>query len=74
MMTDDAVRALEDAAGVDAARLFLELMIEPHRGATDMAEDEVGNGQHPDAVALARAIMDTQTAEIATMERMLPAL
>ena len=74
MMSEDDMQALEDATGVDASRLFLEQMIEHHRGAIDMAQDEVDNGQNGDAVALAQTIIDTQMTEIATMEEILATL
>jgi uncharacterized protein (DUF305 family) len=54
--------------------LFLEQMIAHHRGAIDMAQDEVDNGQNSDAVAMAQTIIDTQTSEIATMEEILATL
>ena len=53
---------------------FLEQMIEHHRGAIDMAQDEVDDGQNSDAVSLAQKIIDTQTAEITTMEEILATL
>ncbi|HWI32465.1 MAG TPA: DUF305 domain-containing protein, partial [Microbacterium sp.] len=71
MMTDDDMDALDDATGTDASRLFLEQMIQHHEGAIDMAQEEVDNGQNLDAIQLARTIIDTQTAEIATMEEIL---
>jgi uncharacterized protein (DUF305 family) len=74
MMTDDDMQALGEATGADAARLFLEQMIVHHRGAIDMARDEVDSGQNSDAVAMAQTIIDTQTAEIATMEEILATL
>jgi len=39
-----------------------------------MAQDEVDNGQNPDAIAMAQTIIDTQTAEIATMQELLAQL
>ena len=74
MMSDDDMQALDDATGAEAARLFLEQMIEHHRGAIEMAQEEVDNGQNSDAVALAQTIIDTQTTEIATMEGILATL
>ncbi|WP_223627697.1 DUF305 domain-containing protein [Microbacterium sp. EST19A] len=74
MMTEEDMQALDDATGVEASRLFLEQMIEHHNGAIDMAQDEIDNGQNSDAVNLAQTIVDTQTAEIATMEEILAIL
>jgi len=68
------MQALDAATGTEACRLFLEQMIEHHRGAIDMAQDEVDDGQNSDAVSLAQKIIDTQTAEITTMEEILATL
>lgn len=74
MMSEEDMAELEDATGVDASRLFLEQMVQHHEGAIDMAQDEVDNGQNPDAVALAQTIVDTQQAEIEEMQELLTAL
>ena len=74
MMTEDDMQALEAATGPEASRLFLEQMIEHHNGAITMSQEQVDNGQNPDAVALAQKIVDDQTAEIATMEDILASL
>jgi uncharacterized protein (DUF305 family) len=71
MMSDTDMEALEDATGDEASRLFLEQMIEHHEGAIDMAQTEVDNGENPDVVSLAESIIQSQTAEIATMEEIL---
>lgn len=49
-------------------------MIEHHRGAIEMAQEEASNGQNSDAVALANQIVESQTSEIATMEELLATL
>jgi uncharacterized protein (DUF305 family) len=74
MMSDTDMQSLEDATGADASRLFLEQMIAHHKGAIEMAQDEVDNGQNPDVIALAEDIITSQTAEIATMEEILATL
>jgi uncharacterized protein (DUF305 family) len=74
MMSEEDMAELEDATGSDASRLFLEQMIQHHEGAIDMAQDEVDDGQNPDAVALAQEIVDTQQAEIEEMQELLTAL
>ncbi len=74
MMSEDDMQSLEQATGTDAARLFLQQMIEHHRGAIDMAQEEASNGQNSDAVALANTIIEAQTAEISTMEELLATL
>jgi uncharacterized protein (DUF305 family) len=74
MMTPDDMQALEVATGAEASRLFLELMIQHHRDAIEMAQDEAVHGRDSDAVALAHTIIDAQTAEITTMEGILAVL
>lgn len=74
MMSEDDMEALEDAEGADASRLFLQQMIVHHEGAVEMAETEVADGQHPEVVALAQQVIDTQAAEIAEMEQLLTEL
>lgn len=74
MMSEEDMQALADAQGTDAARLFLEQMIAHHEGAVDMAQTEIEDGQFPDAVAMARTIVDTQQQEIDTMRQLLTTL
>ncbi|GGG57013.1 hypothetical protein GCM10011374_19810 [Kocuria dechangensis] len=74
MMTEEDMAALEEAEGEEAARLYLEQMIEHHRGAIDMAREEVSSGGNPQAVELAQEIVDAQEAEIAEMDGMLQEL
>lgn len=74
MMTDADMTALDQATGVDASRLFLQQMTTHHQGAIDMAHQEVDNGRNDDAIGMARTIIDTQTAEIATMQEILDTL
>ncbi|WNV74806.1 DUF305 domain-containing protein [Geodermatophilus sp. DSM 44513] len=74
MMSEEDVTALADASGADFDRAFLEMMLAHHRGAVQMAETEVADGQDADAVALAEEIRGSQTAEIAEMEQLLAEL
>lgn len=71
MMSAGDMAALEAAEGAEASRLFLEQMIVHHQGAIEMAETELTNGINPDVLDLAEAIIDAQTAEIATMQELL---
>lgn len=74
MMSGSDMQSLEDATDVEASRLFLEQMIVHHEGAIEMAQTEVENGRNADVIALAEAIIDSQTAEISTMEDILATL
>ncbi|MFF2495536.1 DUF305 domain-containing protein [Agromyces sp. NPDC058064] len=73
MMSEDDLVALEAAAGAEAERLYLEQMIVHHEGAVEMAEAEIADGEHPDAVAMAERIVATQSDEIALMQELLGA-
>lgn len=73
MMSGDDLAALESAAGAEAERLYLEQMIVHHEGAVEMAEAEIADGEHPDAVAMAERIVATQSDEIALMQELLGA-
>lgn len=74
MMSEDQMAALESAEGTEASRMFLESMTAHHEGAVGMAQDELDNGQNPEALALAETIIETQNAEIAEMEELLAGL
>ena len=74
MMSEDEMAALADADGVTASRLFLEQMIAHHRGAIEMAQTAVAEGQNQEAVELAQAVIDTQQAEIDEMDSLLGVL
>ena len=74
MMSEEDMAALEAATGPEAARLFLEQMILHHQGAIEMAEAELQDGKNADALALAQAVVDTQSAEITTMQDLLTQL
>ncbi|GAB7191695.1 DUF305 domain-containing protein [Kineococcus sp. NUM-3379] len=71
MMSEEEMGAMEDASGAEFDRMFLEGMIEHHRGAVDMARTEQAEGADPDAKALAATIEADQTREIAEMQRLL---
>lgn len=73
-LDDDQMADLESAEGDDAARMFLESMTEHHNGAVDMAQEEIDNGENPEAIALAETIVETQQAEIQEMEALLAEL
>lgn len=71
MMSEEDLAALEDAEGTEAARLYLEQMTAHHEGAVEMAEQEVEQGQNPEAVDLAEQVIEAQVAEIEYMDTML---
>ncbi|OAK53833.1 DUF305 domain-containing protein [Rhodococcoides kyotonense] len=71
MMTPQDMAVLEAASGADFDRQWLTMMIEHHTGAVDMAETEIADGSNPDAIAMARDIVETQQAEISQMQQLL---
>lgn len=74
MMSEEDTAALDDAQGVEAARIYLEQMTIHHESAIEMARDQVENGANPEAIALAEDIEAAQVAEIAEMRQMLEEL
>jgi uncharacterized protein (DUF305 family) len=71
MMTVEQMDALAATTGAAFDTLWLEMMIEHHRGAVAMAEDVVADGTNSDVAALAGEIITAQEAEIAEMEALL---
>ncbi|GAA2226878.1 DUF305 domain-containing protein [Promicromonospora sukumoe] len=74
MMSEADLEALGAAAGAEADRLFLEQMVAHHEGAVEMAQAEVESGEDAGAVEMAQTIVDTQAAEIETMEELLASM
>ena len=74
MMSEEDMGMLTDAQGTDAARLYLEQMTVHHEGAVEMAQEQIEQGQNPQAVELARQVVEDQEAEITEMEQMLQEL
>ncbi|MGW5722042.1 DUF305 domain-containing protein [Amycolatopsis sp. NPDC003865] len=67
MMPDADLKKLEAAKGTEFDELWLDMMVEHHQGAIDMAGTELARGANADAKALARRIVDAQQAEITEM-------
>lgn len=74
MMSDEQMAALRAATGTQAARLYLEAMIEHHQGAIEASAAEIDGGEHQPAVQLAREITTAQAAEITVMQGLLRSL
>ncbi|MEI5583658.1 MULTISPECIES: DUF305 domain-containing protein [unclassified Agromyces] len=71
LATSEEISELRSLEGVEAERMFLELMIAHHRGAVEMAEAVLARSDHPVVVSLAEAIVRSQESEIRLMEDML---
>jgi uncharacterized protein (DUF305 family) len=65
---------LGTATGSGFDRMWLRLMIRHHQGAVAMARTELTKGSSPDVKQVAQAIVDRQSAEIATMTSILTGL
>jgi uncharacterized protein (DUF305 family) len=73
MMTSEDMSELEKAKGADFDRMWLQMMIEHHTGAIEMANIELQQGVNTDAKEMAQQIIDAQQAEITTMSNLLAA-
>jgi uncharacterized protein (DUF305 family) len=71
LATPEQIEELQSLEGVEAERMFLELMIAHHQGAVEMAEAVLARSDHPVVVSLAESIVASQASEIALMEDML---
>lgn len=65
------MRLLGEAEGVQAERLFLELMIAHHAGGIQMAERAAQDAAQPEVRALAEAMAASQEVETAALEDLL---
>ena len=73
MYKENVMDDLTALAGPDFDRRFLELMIDHHRGAIEMGEEQRGEGENGEALRLAGTIIDDQMAEITEMTNLLNA-
>jgi uncharacterized protein (DUF305 family) len=71
MVSAGDMEELEAARGAEFQRLWLQLMIEHHEGAAQMAGNEAEEGEFQPAVDLAESIEESQGAEIDRMKAML---
>jgi len=71
MMSNAQMSQLTAATGPAFDKLFLHMMIVHHQGALTMAKTETAQGKSPAALALAKSITTSQTAQISQMQDML---
>jgi uncharacterized protein (DUF305 family) len=71
MMSADDIDALENTSDTEFQEMWLEMMIEHHEGAIEMAKSEQEDGRYKPAVDLAGDIVDSQSQEVATMQDLL---
>jgi uncharacterized protein (DUF305 family) len=70
MMSQQDLDDLDAMMGSGFEGMWLTMMVEHHEGAVDMSRTELEKGANPEAKKLARAIITSQTAEIAQMRAM----
>lgn len=71
MMSVQEMDRLKGASGKAFDTAFMELMIKHHEGAVAMARTEQAEGAFPEAKTMAEAIVTSQSAEIAQMNKLL---
>ncbi|MFE5283901.1 DUF305 domain-containing protein [Nocardia sp. NPDC056611] len=71
MMTKDQMAKLESLSGPEFDKLWMQMMIEHHKGAITMANTELAQGSNADSKAMAQAIVSAQQQEIDQMNKML---
>lgn len=71
MMSADDMATLDQATGADFDTLWMQMMIRHHEGAIAMANQVLATTSNADVRALAGAVVSGQTAEIATMQKLL---
>jgi uncharacterized protein (DUF305 family) len=77
MLTDEQIKELDAAKGVDFDRAFLTYMIQHHEGALQMVKDLFASpraGQEVDVNVFANDVVSVQTAEIGAMRQLLSQL
>ena len=70
-MDADDMTALQDSPDAEFQTMWLEMMVEHHEGAVEMATTETEDGQYKPAIDLANDIITSQTEEIETMSGLL---
>ena len=71
MMSAEQMGQMGQASGAQFDRMFLQMMIEHHEGAIQMAQTEVNDGENAEAKQLAQKIITDQQAEITEMQALL---
>jgi uncharacterized protein (DUF305 family) len=77
LLTDEQIKKLDAARGVDFDRAFLDYMIQHHEGALQMVKDLFATpqaGQEVDVNVFANDVVVVQTAEIGAMRQLLSQL
>jgi uncharacterized protein (DUF305 family) len=67
----EQMQQLQNATGVEAERIFLELMIEHHQGGVEMAEAVLARSTQPQVTTLANGMVMLQSKELDYMDELL---
>ena len=70
MLSDKDMKELKAANGKEFDRRFTKLMVDHHKGAVDMAEEERGEGRNATAKKLASDVAKSQTKEINDLQQL----
>jgi uncharacterized protein (DUF305 family) len=71
MMSAEDMAHLRNASDAEFQDMWLQMMIEHHEGAIEMARVEAADGTYPGAISLARSITTSQAAEIEQIKQLL---
>lgn len=71
MMSSEDMARLGNAGGAAFDRMFLQMMVQHHQGAVEMANQQLAGGKYQPAKDLAGAIITTQKQEIDEMNALL---
>jgi len=74
LASQEELDAFAAAEGIEASRIFAELMIAHHEGGVDMAEYAVDNADNDAVRSLAESMITGQSAEIAELRAVLESL
>lgn len=68
MSMNDMADELREKSGDDFDKAFLEMMIDHHQGAVDMAQETLKNAKHQELKTMANDIITAQEKEISQMK------
>ncbi len=68
MSMNDMAKELKNRTGDNFDKAFLEMMIDHHQGAVDMAKEAQKNAKHQELKAMSNEIISAQEKEIAQMK------
>ena len=74
MMSAEDMAMLEQSSGTEFDQMWLEMMIEHHKGAVEMAQTQQADGKYPQALEMSEQIITSQQEEIDQMQELLSAL